>query len=315
MAENEPDFTEPVDQIGTQDAEHFRGLSDVWLPAAAGLAALAATFALVLASDDRALGAAAGVIAASVLLCGLPRQWGRAMAVVAPLTIVGGFVWAESFDERFRTVLLLVVTSAFVCIVSLRLASRRRELIATLADLHVRAERRSIRDAVEESLAGRRRNNFVDREFTRAQRYGREVSIVIAEVDNLELLRREQGPAAVEDVLVSLGELFASDTRLPDGGLSEDLRLIYVLPETNLLGGRVVAERVRLNFLALHLEGASDIPLTVSIGVSSYPVDGDRVPEVLASAEAALGRAVSRGGNRTIISRSPDGTPAGWSAS
>ena len=97
----------------------------------------------------------------------------------------------------------------------------------------------------------------------------------------------------MELALATLGELLASaDTRLPDGGVSDELRLIFVLPETPLLGGR--GERARLAFQAMRTEGANGIPLTASFGIAAYPVDGSTDLDLLAAAEPRRSRKLGR---------------------
>ena len=282
-----------------------------WL--AVGAIAVAAVPALLspLGSYER-VGVAVLVVAA--LLAGTPRL-GRAAIVLGPLAVLGvGISAGAAFWPHRMSYFGLALGTLFVAWASSAIRGRVVGSTAELRTLRHDAESRSIGSRVEEALAHRRRDRYVEREIIRAQRYGREVTVAFASIDNLHILRTQQGPEATETALASLGELFSEDSRLPDGGIGDDLHLVFVLPETPLLGGRVVAERVRLGFSALQVPGADGIPLTVSIGVASFPTDGQRSGEIIEAAAQALERAQSRGGNRTILSRSPAGTPAGWSA-
>lgn len=305
MADIEPASNDPASEA------ELRALAGVWWLGAGLAAALIVCAVALLPSDHSELILALVVVAAGVALGGMRR-----MGIAAPLLVLFGvlaaFVGTERFDDAPGVAISVALAGAAAALMSGQLNRRGVRIRSELLTLHARAERRTIRDAVEEAMSRRRQQHFLDREFSRAQRYDREVTVAAADVDNIELLRREQGPEAVEKVLVALGELFAADTRLPDGGVSDELRLLFVLPETPLMGGRTVAERVRLAFRQMRLTGADGVPLTVSIGVAAYPTDGERGEEVLAAATSALQRASAMGGNRTVLHSIPAGAPDGW---
>jgi diguanylate cyclase (GGDEF)-like protein len=296
-------------EIAAEDARTMQ-LTGTWVPAAGALAAVCVFFAAV--AHDTTSAMSAVIIAICVLLTSVV-QLAKLMPAVAPLAVLAVMVVSEKAKGHLRDAVLLAVAGAVAAGCAAMIARRQHNLRTALTDAADAARRRQVRDAVNDALAQRRRANYVEREFVRAQRYGREVTVAVAAIDNLDLLLRERGPDATMDVLVKLGELFSADSRLPDGGLSDELKLVFVLPETPLQGGRVVAERVRLGFQALRLRGADDVPFTVSIGVASYPADGQRAAEITEAAHDALRRAIAAGGNRTMLSRSLAGMPPGWS--
>jgi diguanylate cyclase (GGDEF)-like protein len=280
------------------------------------VAAVAVLTAVPLALADVPAGIRLGavVLAVGVVCAGLRGPAGKVAVALAPVAVVGvGLAGGEDFWPNRVPYLVLAACSLLAAGAAATLRDRIEHLRSRVNELAEKAEARAIRDAVEEALTHRRADNYVDREIVRAHRYGREVTVAIASIDNLQLVRQRSGPTAAREALARLGGLFSDDSRLPDGGVGEDLDLVFVLPETPLLGGRVVAERVRLGFQSLQLRGADDVPLTVSVGVATYPADGQRSDGVLDAARSALARAQSRGGNRTMLSRSPAGTPAGWS--
>jgi diguanylate cyclase (GGDEF)-like protein len=87
-----------------------------------------------------------------------------------------------------------------------------------------------------------------------------------------------------------------------------------ILPETGHESARVVAERIRLSLGAHDVELAPGkvTRLSLSLGIASFPEDGVSAHELVKSAERALSRAVSLGGNRTVLHSVSGESPAGW---
>jgi putative nucleotidyltransferase with HDIG domain len=73
-----------------------------------------------------------------------------------------------------------------------------------------------------------------------------------------------------------------------------------ILPETRLEDAYKVAERIRKTIASKTSSRAT--PITVSVGLSSWPIDGVMKEETVAAADAALYRAKQAGRNRTCIS-------------
>jgi diguanylate cyclase (GGDEF)-like protein len=298
----------------TQDATLHQPVTTAIPPWLVATPAAIVAAAGVIVADGAMLKASFAVVIAAAALAAFAIA-PRIVAVVTPvLVLVLGLGTGSGFRTHYWSYMVIAAAGMAVCIAVETIRRRISTQTETLATRDLQLSTRSIRDAVEEALASSRGRNYVEREINRAQRYDREVTIAIAEVDNFELLRQRNGDEAALDALAKLGKLLADDTRLPDGGIADDLRLIFVFPETPLLGARIAAERVRLAYQEMRLTGADGIPVTTSIGVSSFPADGKRASEVIEAAKTALGRAAALGGNRSVLSHSPEGAPAGWSA-
>ncbi|MBI2956109.1 MAG: diguanylate cyclase [Acidobacteria bacterium] len=69
------------------------------------------------------------------------------------------------------------------------------------------------------------------------------------------------------------------------------------MPEVELHGAQVLAERLRTSVTQIHLDG-SDQGTTVSIGVAAFPDHGSEGAELLEAADRALYRAKHAGRNR-----------------
>lgn len=265
------------------------------------------------AASDRTL--AIGVCVVAFGIAGsLRAAQGQLIALATPIAaFVIGISGGDQFRRHHAAWAVLQSIAIAGCIAARMVRGRIDEQRRVLADLTVRLERRTIQQEVEEELSSGRGRNYVEREIARARRYNREVSVAIAEIDNLELLRAQMGASAVSKVLREFGRLIAEDTRLPDGGINDDLRFIYTFPETGMLGARIAMERLRLLFRQQKYMGADGLPLTVSIGLAAFPGDGQRGSDILEAAERAVQRAGAVGGNRTILSHAPEGAPVGWS--
>jgi len=137
-------------------------------------------------------------------------------------------------------------------------------------------------------------------EFARAKRYGYPLILAVCRIDRIESLSDLYGQESRRLLMGRLGDLFANRARTTDvvGRLSED-RLLWVLPHTDLPGGLVAANRMRLALETMEIQsGAKVIPVTLSMGLSCF-VEGNTLffDSILYQAEKALERAQAMGGN------------------
>src|SRR3954454_24296083 len=186
-----------------------------------------------------------------------------------------------------------VATLAVAGILVQALRNRVEELVHRLTDA-ARTDPLtglSNRRAFEETMAA---------EVERAKRTHRPLCLLVCDLDHFKLVNDRFGHPTGDAALVRVGQLLSSSRREIDpvsrtGG--EEFAVI--LPETNGQEGYVVAERLREAVEDAFIEEA--IPLTMSIGVASYPNQGHEPDTLIAAADQALYAAKELGRNRTVV--------------
>ena len=169
--------------------------------------------------------------------------------------------------------------------------------IAALIDV-AQALRRERRAAVTDSLTGLlNRRGFDERlreEIGRATRTGRPLALVLADCDELKRVNDGLGHEAGDRVLEAFANLLREQKRLTDiaGRLGGD-EFALLLPETDAADATLVAER-----LLVRLRSLTETPITASIGVAAFPVDGPTSSALLRAADRALYAAKHGGKNR-----------------
>jgi diguanylate cyclase (GGDEF)-like protein/putative nucleotidyltransferase with HDIG domain len=144
----------------------------------------------------------------------------------------------------------------------------------------------------------------LNEELTRAARFERPLSLVMADLDLLRDINNTYGHLAGDAVLQGIAEVFRSHLRHYDvparfGG--EEFAIL--LPETPPEQAFEIAERIRRTVAAstFDVETSSEpIRATVSIGIAGYPRDGADTNELIHQADLAVYRAKLQGRNRVL---------------
>ncbi|MGB2874880.1 MAG: diguanylate cyclase [Gaiellaceae bacterium] len=144
----------------------------------------------------------------------------------------------------------------------------------------------------------------LEEELTRAARFDRPLSLVMADLDLLRDINNTYGHLAGDAVLQGIAEVFRSQLRHYDvparfGG--EEFAIL--LPETPPDQAFEIAERIRRTVAErpFDIETSSEpIRATVSIGVAGYPRDGADANELIHQADLAVYRAKLQGRNRVL---------------
>ena len=168
--------------------------------------------------------------------------------------------------------------------------------------LYEQAERLATTDGLTGLLNRRTFNSLLDRRWREAQRYRRQLSLLLLDIDHFKRVNDTHGHPAGDAVLRGVARLLQKCARETDavaryGG--EELAV--VLPETDADGARAIAERIRRTIeAAQHPTEQGVLRVTVSIGIATTA----RSPEELVeSADKALYRAKQSGRNRVELAR------------
>lgn len=142
-------------------------------------------------------------------------------------------------------------------------------------------------------------NRSLETEHQRATRFGRSYSIIFLDLDGLREVNARQGHLAGGQVLKRVGEFLNDRIRRIDlpARIGGD-EFVIICPETGKVAARLVADRLRQGIQRLQDSDAKSLGITASIGVASFPEDGDLPDDVLQRADRALYEAKALGKNR-----------------
>ncbi len=170
----------------------------------------------------------------------------------------------------------------------------------------VAMEREMERMATTDALTGAsNRHQFfqhAEQELKRAQRYGQALTVMMLDIDYFKSINDNHGHQAGDVVLRGLSSLIINTLREPDifGRLGGE-EFAAVLPETEIEGGMLVAERLRHDLASLTVKSKdAEISFTVSIGVTEIEKSDMSIEEAINRADEALYRAKRTGRNRVV---------------
>lgn len=135
---------------------------------------------------------------------------------------------------------------------------------------------------------------MIESELKKSERYNRPLSLLLIDFDNFKQYNDKNGHVAGDKVLIEYAKLMNSSIRNIDllcryGGDE----FVAVLPETDESFARVVAERVRKTIY----KESKKWGITLSIGVATYPLDGEDKTSLVMASDNACFIAKGKGGN------------------
>lgn len=159
----------------------------------------------------------------------------------------------------------------------------------------------SIRDPLTGLFNRRYMEESMERERVRAERVSQNLSVLMLDVDQFKLFNDTFGHSAGDEVLKELGQylkgtLQNSDIACRYGG--EEFMLL--LPDTSPEDAAARADQMReeIRRLPMQYQDRPISSITISIGVASFPQDGNTMKAVLKAAESALYKAKQEGRDR-----------------
>jgi diguanylate cyclase (GGDEF)-like protein/PAS domain S-box-containing protein len=175
-----------------------------------------------------------------------------------------------------------------------------------LANLKLRDALRemALRDGLTGLYNRRYLEDALNREFHRAERNGKPVSVVMIDIDQFKHFNDKYGHDAGDFVLSAVGRAITKSIRPSDiacryGG--EEFAV--VLSDANLECARERAEHLRFAIRDTNLTrlGQTLSAPTASFGVAAYPAHGTKPADLLKAADQALYRAKQEGRDRVCV--------------
>jgi diguanylate cyclase (GGDEF)-like protein len=154
--------------------------------------------------------------------------------------------------------------------------------------------------------------NSVDREIHRSRRFKRGFCLLMMDLDGLKFINDRYGHYQGDLVLRGVAQVIRTGLR----GIDVPARyggdeFVALLPETDPSGAYVAAEKIRQGVSELLVEGDGQrIMASLSIGVVSYPDDGQTADELMIAADEAMYLSKRLGKNRVVGYVDPGDMPA-----
>jgi diguanylate cyclase (GGDEF)-like protein len=183
----------------------------------------------------------------------------------------------------------------------------RVAVVVTHKELFEQVERQAVTDPMTGLYNRRYFQEQLIRELDRNQRFGHPFSYIILDLDFLkkinDTLGHQFGDAAIKHISNVLRKSIRDvDTTARYGGEE----FVVLLPETDVAGARIVADRMCASIREKEVEGIGIV--TASVGVATYPVDAQDAAHLTELADQALYLAKHRGRNQ-VCSVSEDLLP------
>ena len=148
--------------------------------------------------------------------------------------------------------------------------------------------------------------HMLEVEVKRSKRHKHPLALIMIDIDDFKQYNDTLGHLAGDEILGVLGQLIKKNIREVDLGArygGEEFAII--LPYTDLEGARKSAERIKKIITNHPFDPHISIPskpLTISMGIATYPSDAISVHELVQRADKALYTAKEKGKNRICLS-------------
>jgi diguanylate cyclase (GGDEF)-like protein len=269
--------------------------------------ALAGQHATAAITTPTQAGAIGTLATSAVMREYVPLIWGGQVRAVMALWRDAAPLLARLDQERLEIV-GITLTAALLCTVLLgfifwaaqrRLARQGRQLVE--ATRHDPLTGLLNHGALVELLEAR---------LEEARQAGRSTSVALLDVDNFSLLNDTHGHPAGDAVLLEVTRLLrrhAPATALV-GRYGPDEFLVVASPrDTGALEPAMEDVRSSLAELGPTFHGSERLPVTVSVGIALYPLNGASVTPLLTTAAETLEEAKSGGGDAVRVADSHTG--------
>lgn len=173
--------------------------------------------------------------------------------------------------------------------------------VAELMDRSLKLYEQEIKRPFTDSLTGLFNHGFflvfLEQEIKRSKRYALPFTLGVVNIDSFSAYNNRYGALQGDRMLQKISEIIKASTRQADliARFSGD-EFAIILHTINSEGAFIPAERIRDSIAC-----SQEIPLTVSIGLVSFPRDASNKEELLYKVETALYQAKIKGKNKVYF--------------
>ena len=150
---------------------------------------------------------------------------------------------------------------------------------------------------------------ILDRELEHAQRSGKSVGVLLADIDHFKKINDQLGHKVGDDVLNEVARKIRATLRPYDAvGRFGGEEFLIILPGADSENALLAAERVRVNVWNEVSKAAPGQSVAISIGVAAREEAGLDPHILVRAAERALYRAKNSGRNRVMVAKRGEGS-------
>ena len=165
----------------------------------------------------------------------------------------------------------------------------------------------SIKDPLTGLYNRRYLEDVAEKELKRSERTKNYFSLIMLDIDNFKDVNDKYGHGIGDEVLVKTSDIISNTIRSQDAACrygGEEFAVL--LPETGEKGALLCAEKIRENIQRIDINAnANEKPgIRISCGISTYPVDGVKIADIIKNADTALYAAKKSGKNKTVVYQS-----------
>lgn len=171
------------------------------------------------------------------------------------------------------------------------------------AFLYQQVQELAITDSLTGVFSRRYLMERLNEEIERSQKFNYEFSLLMVDVDHFKDYNDRYGHLVGDAILKEISKTIKENTRSIDllgryGG--EEFSI--VLAETDKEGAKFAAERIRSSIENKNIRVYDeDLKVTISVGVSTYPLDGSKPLALIERSDEALYQAKKLGRNRVCL--------------
>ncbi len=169
-------------------------------------------------------------------------------------------------------------------------------------DLHETVRVQAVTDELTGLANLRNFHDTLDNEIERSRRFQTDVGLMLLDIDDFKAVNGTYGHQQGDIVLIEVGRVLRALSRdIDEPARYGGEEMAVILPQTDVEGAELLAERMRQAVEALEIErldGEGTLGVTASFGVASLPYCATDKASLIAEADAALYRAKRAGKNR-----------------